>query len=510
MQTELRQNSPHTRAADRTTTPMFQPQAAPSSRRLAGSCPVKTIPPHHYGLTEANLIPDNSKQAIVRIPEDRGNKPHYRTNPPTSMLTMPRVDFPHSEDPMPSRQQQHQPQSLSRPKLVSSNNRARPVAMPTAPTPMSTAPRPNSPTPTQHQGQRAVSPRDFVPGGDNRQPRPDPRPAPQARVAEPSRAQSQRGPVIHSLPNSAPHHYGGQSLVSYDSAARYIAIQPTRVSRNVTPNSYREAIPRPLPSNTETVQTPYGIFTLPNYSLWTRVDLQRELQSYESKFNQLNSDWAHLGYKFDLPRKNEPVKNVVTRYKETEKFLTSRTGSDLWFIIMCIFWGLTEYAAKYFKLPIGDYTLTQIKMYKSYQSQLTKIGATHGLGQEWSPMTQAFVMSMCSALLMSLIGHMCPGKVDIVPAIMSEVSGIICGNAQSTEMSEEGTPKPPSSGGGGFSSIINSAVPGGIDVGGMGGMITGLMGMMSGMGAKKKSKKSRRKEKKQLEKLRENGPEIDF
>jgi hypothetical protein len=91
----------------------------------------------------------------------------------------------------------------------------------------------------------------------------------------------------------------------------------------------------------------------------TRTELSRKRESYTTKFRQLNSDWQHTGIKFRMPSKDEDV-----------------AGTDSWFIALCAGWSLIEYECKRMGINADGYVVSQIKMYKMYQSQLTKMGVS--------------------------------------------------------------------------------------------------------------------------------------
>ncbi len=245
-----------------------------------------------------------------------------------------------------------------------------------------------------------------------------------------------------------------------------------------------------LQSSTLVITTPLGQFIIPNYDLMTAVEIAREKSSYNTKFMQINDDWKHLGVSFELPRKDEHISNIAIRYQETEKHLSTKTGSDFWFIILCVGWGIIQKVAAYYGLPADGYVESQIKNYKMYQSQLIRMGATSGFGTEWPPWMQVTVTSCANLVLIVILSKMCPGAKSYAPGIMREISSVITGN-NTVEISSEGTPVPNS---GGVVQMLSSALQGGNDgAGGISNLLGSVMGMFSGSDSKKKKRSKKAK-----------------
>ena len=249
----------------------------------------------------------------------------------------------------------------------------------------------------------------------------------------------------------------------------------------------------PLQSTTLVVTTPIGQFEIPNYNLMTHIEIARERSSYETKFKQINEDWKHLGVSFKIPTRDEDIGNIAIRYQETEKHLSTKTGSDFWFIILCVGWALGAKVMAYYQMPVDGYVESQVANYKMYQSQLIRMGTTSGFGTEWSPWMQVLITSCANLVLMVILSKLAPGAKSCAPTIMREISGVITGN-NTVETSETGTPLPNT---GGMMSALTSALGGGGDEGGGGGgmmsAISGLMGMFGGGGGGTKKKKKRSK-----------------
>ena len=238
-------------------------------------------------------------------------------------------------------------------------------------------------------------------------------------------------------------------------------------------------------SDNMVVRTPYGEFIIPNYDLMTRTEHERARASYAMKFKQIQLDWGHTGDTFEGPRPNEDIVNLAVRYMETEKYLSAKTGTDFWFIILCAFWAFIEYQARRFKLPAEGYVESQIGMYKMYQSQLTRMGATSSaIGEDWPPYVQVCVTSGFSLAVLVLMAKFGMGGKSGV--VMKEISSMISGN-KNTGRSAAGTPKPEE--GGMIDMISGMANGGGIST--AMGFLSSFMG--GGSKKKKKSKKSKAK-----------------
>jgi hypothetical protein len=251
-----------------------------------------------------------------------------------------------------------------------------------------------------------------------------------------------------------------------------------------------------------TVHTPNGTFRIPNFDLMDDVEIMRYLNSYRTKFMQMNKDWEHVGVTFDLPREDEPVSNVAIRYMEAEKHLSTRTGGDFWFIILCIGWGFIQYTACEYGLPAEGYVDSQIALYKIYQSQLIRMGSTSGFGTDWSPWMQVTVTSCANLALLVVLSKACPAAKGSAPMLMREISQAISGSTE-VERSDQGTPKPNA---GGLSSIVTNMMSGG------GGGADGFLGMLSGMfggGGTSKKKRTKKQKKKDVEARRADDDDLD-
>lgn len=299
-------------------------------------------------------------------------------------------------------------------------------------------------------------------------------------------------------------------------------VQPTHVQpartledsvQKYTQQRYRDSNNRTLPTgipqsfvprSTYTVKTKFGEFEIEDMRGVSHVEIQRMRASYTILFQQLNNDWSHIR-SFDPPAPSEDVHNVQVRYLETITYLKSIPTSDLGFVFMCVMWAVLEYCLKKMELPIEGYTLNQISMYKMYKPQLVEIGVSYGVGQDWAPTTKAFVMSLCSALLTVIVAKMFPNKKGLTGLIMKEVSTVICGKQAEPEVSEQGTPKPPTSG---LMGIVGEVMGGG--GGGDDNPLGAVMGLLGGFlgGGGKKSRKQKEKQKKQKKDLAKEREEV--
>ena len=277
-----------------------------------------------------------------------------------------------------------------------------------------------------------------------------------------------------------------------------------------TPTKYDRRTPiyvAPPPTDV-IVDTPNGSFKIPNFEAMDDVGIMRYMNSYRTKFMQMNEDWKHCGVSFDIPKDDEPVANVAIRYMETEKHLSTRTGSDFWFIILCIGWGFIQCTAIEYGLPAEGYVKSQIANYKMYQSQLIRMGTSSGFGTEWSPWMQVTVTSCANLALLIVLSKMGGPAKEGAPMLMAEISRAITGGTAEVERSSEGTPKPSV---GGLQAMATSFLGGG--GGDSGGAIDGLLGMVSGMfggGGSGKKKRSRKQKKKDLEARRGGDDDLDI
>jgi hypothetical protein len=271
-----------------------------------------------------------------------------------------------------------------------------------------------------------------------------------------------------------------------------------------------------MQSENQIVRTPNGEFVVPNFNLMTSTDIERYRNSYVTKFSQMNEDWKHLGITFDLPRPGENITNIAVRYLETEKHLSTKTGTDFWFIILCAGWGFIQYMACEYGLPAEGYVDSQIRMYKMYQSQLIRMGTASGFGTEWSPWMQVTVTSCANLALLVLLSKLGgPGAKNCAPMLMREISSVITGS-KDVETSSEGTPKPSA---GGLASIVGnmmggeggSSADGFINMlSGKGGGGGGLMDMVTGLLGGGKKKPRSKKEKNKSKNARRQQPDIDI
>jgi hypothetical protein len=364
----------------------------------------------------------------------------------------------------------------------------------------------------------------------------------EASTKSPNGSQNNKSPVYEKpyVPTHMPTNVSGQRR-----QATPARIQPARQTRQVTPtrvpytppayvtSDIRSADIRPAPntrsqqnmnfsmypqmqSENQIVRTPNGEFLVPNFNLMSSTDIERYRNSYVTKFSQMNEDWKHLGITFDLPRPGENITNIAVRYLETEKHLSTKTGTDFWFIVLCAGWGFIQYMACEYGLPAEGYVDSQIRMYKMYQSQLIRMGTASGFGTEWSPWMQVTVTSCANLALLVLLSKLGgPGAKNCAPMLMREISSVITGS-KDVETSSEGTPKPSA---GGLASIVGSMMGGeggsGADgfinmLSGKGGAGGGIMDMVTGLlgGGKKKPKTKKEKNKAKMERRKQ--PDIDI
>lgn len=250
------------------------------------------------------------------------------------------------------------------------------------------------------------------------------------------------------------------------------------------------------------IKTPYGEFVIPNYDLMTKRECDRARESYKMQFAQINLDWKHTGDVFEGPRPDEDIINLAVRYRETEKYLLSKTGTDFWFIICCAFWAFIEYQACKFKLPATGYVEIQIGQYKMYQSQLTRMGASTAtsIGEDWPPYVQMAVTSGFSLAVLVLMAKCGVGNKS--GAVMKQISSMISGN-KNVDVSAAGTPKPAE---GGMIEMMTGMASGG----GMGAAMSMFTGFMGLGGSKKKKKKKSKKTKAKDLKEAEEAADIDI
>ena len=251
-------------------------------------------------------------------------------------------------------------------------------------------------------------------------------------------------------------------------------------------------VPKQMQHDNMIVNTPYGQFIIPNYDIMSQRDRNMAWKSYEMKFKQINDDWKHTGDVFEGPRPDEDIVALAVRYQETEKYLSTKTGTDFWFIVLCALWAFIEYQAKKYKLPAEGYTESQIGMYKMYQSQLIRMGTVSNVGSEWPPWLQVCVTSGFSLAILVLMSKFGVGGHS--GTIMKEISGMISGN-RNVEVSEAGTPKPSE---GGMIDMVKGLASGG-NIGTMMSLFTGMMGGGGNTEKKKKKKKNKKKASKEAE-----------
>jgi hypothetical protein len=343
---------------------------------------------------------------------------------------------------------------------------------------------------------RIMSPRDVVPGHSPTKPKlvmfdkPEISRSDFARSSTNSSSSSKRRTPISNTPMRVPPN----TTNAYNNQDLREQRQTAKTSRSFDNKPYQDNIyrndtmqlgmPNTLAPTTYVVTTPNGQFVIPNFDLMSPTEVQRQRNSYETKFMQINEDWKHLDVAFRMPTKDEHISNIAVRYLETEKHLSTRTGSDFWFLVLCAGWTFIQSVAKHAGYPADGYVTSQIGMYKMYQSQLQRLGASSGFGTEWPPWIQVSITS-CISLIVMVVLSKCD-KANLAPAIMKQISCAISKSPQ--ESSEEGTPKPDS---GGIMDIVSQFMGGGSgDIGDLFSSVTGLFG-----GGNKKPKRSAKKKK---------------
>lgn len=273
-----------------------------------------------------------------------------------------------------------------------------------------------------------------------------------------------------------------------------IVSMDTQVPDLIAKNNLPMGLGKQMKSDIMIVNTPYyGEVTIPNYDLMSKRDKDIAMESFILKFKHINHDWQHTGDTFDLPRPDEDIVRVAVRYAETERYLSAKTGTDFWFIVLCAFWGFVEYQACSYKLPAKGYLETQIGMYKMYQSQLTRMGTVSNVGADWPPWLQVMVTSGFSMAILVLLSKF--GKGAYAATAMKEVSRMISGN-RNTDVSDAGTPVPSS---GGMIDMISGMAGGG----GISTMMT-MLSAFTGGDDKGSSKKKKKKKKSKADKAKDN------
>jgi len=155
------------------------------------------------------------------------------------------------------------------------------------------------------------------------------------------------------------------------------------------------------PSTFEMVDTPYGKFKIPNYSLMTNSDIQIHRNSYANIIAKLNdNNKEKLDQPIALPTRSEPIRELAIRTMQAEAYINSTSGSDVWFVLMCIGWVFIESTCKSFGFPCKGYATSQIKTYKPvYKKYLQQFSITMGFGKDWPPWMQVGAVTATSLLL---------------------------------------------------------------------------------------------------------------
>jgi len=311
------------------------------------------------------------------------------------------------------------------------------------------------------------------------------RPAPRSVTPQPS---SRQGPKVSTV-DDQPERRQGPVVITMDTQLPEV--------RSAMTQEFSMA-KQPQPDNM-IVRTPYGQFVIPNYDLMCKRDIDMAMQSYVMKFNQINGDWKHTGNTFDGPRPDEDIVRVAVRYLETEKFLSTQTGTDFWFIILCALWAFIEYQAKSYKLPADGYTESQIGMYKMYQSQLIRMGTVSNVGAEWPPWLQVCVTSGFSLAILVLMSKFGVGGYS--GQVMKEISSMISGN-RNVDVSSAGTVKPSE---GGIVDMVKGIASGG----GISTMMS-LFTSMTGGGSTSKKTTKKKKDKQKASKAAMEAADVDI
>ncbi|CAK7994935.1 Hypothetical protein POVR1_LOCUS453 [uncultured virus] len=244
-----------------------------------------------------------------------------------------------------------------------------------------------------------------------------------------------------------------------------------------------------VPDGFEVIKTDLGSYVVPLFRLMDQTTQDRERSTLEARFRILNDSWKHLGLTFDMPDRDEPLENVFVRYKQSVKYVMSRSGSEFYTLLLMFGWAIIEYGACRMGLEASGYTATQLQMYHLYQTSMVEMGESCGFGEGWSPYTKVIVTTVVNAVIFIAMATFLPSGKQYAKQAMGLAAEVITGGNKGAEMGENGVPKPSNPLGGlaGIADVISNVDFKNLDF----NKLSNLAGLFGGGGGGSKAPKEK-------------------
>ena len=185
-----------------------------------------------------------------------------------------------------------------------------------------------------------------------------------------------------------------------------------------------------VPEGHEIVNTSYGSYVIPKFSEMSIEAQEEALGTLEARFRVLNDTYKHMKISFDGPREGESVRNLYIRYKQSVRYVQSKSGTNIYKILLAGAWFTIEVIAIKCGFKASGFTESQLAIYDLYHEAMAELGEQSGFGSDWSPMTKIFAITVVNALV--FIGMSYFGSEKYAGGIMKLLGGLIAGKNQTT------------------------------------------------------------------------------
>ena len=241
------------------------------------------------------------------------------------------------------------------------------------------------------------------------------------------------------LPSMAPPMVSRPPGVTVKPPRRRVAKVPNHVE-------HAESLERAIPENHVEIKTSYGSYIVPLYDIMSVEEKQRHRDTFQLKFNILNDSWNRLGMSFELPNRGETLTNIHVRYKQAVKFVMTRSGLDLYKIVLVCGWMAVELICCKIGLKASGYAKSQLAIYDIYHAQLVELGEIGGFGEGWPPWLKILIISAVNIGVLVLANTVIEGSGANSGEFMKLISNLILGRsdtmATTTDDNDMGVPQP--------------------------------------------------------------------
>lgn len=253
-------------------------------------------------------------------------------------------------------------------------------------------------------------------------------------------------------------------------------------SKKDVPRKYRSGIKQAkrmgvyVPENHCFIETQYGSFIVPIYEEMPAEDQRRHRDTFKLRFQLLNETWRRYKITFDLPREDETLVNIHVRFKQAVRYISARSGADMYKVLLVLGWFTLEVAAIKIGLKAAGFTASQLRLYDIYHTSLIEMGELSGFGEGWSPWIKILVVSAVNACFFVFLSTFLGGNSEAIDPVMKLFGQFIVGQNTNitTDNNDLGVPEPSA---GGISGM------GGLEgmLGGLGGNLD-MSSILSGLG----------------------------